>query len=154
MEFRPHKYQDYAREFIIGHPVCALILDMGTATKLSVIDEKGAFLGVSIIPGIEIGINALAGGTAQLPQISLEAPKSVIGKNTVDAMQSGVVFGNASLIDGMIERIEAELGYTTTVIATGGLAKVVVPNCKREIIIDDDLLLKGLKIIYDKNVVV
>ena len=130
----------------------ALILDMGTATKLSVIDEKGAFLGVSIIPGIEIGINALAGGTAQLPQISLEAPKSVIGKNTVDAMQSGVVFGNASLIDGMIERIKKEFGENINIIATGGLASFISPYCKEKMTLDDNLILKGLYAIYQKNI--
>ncbi|MBQ4109295.1 MAG: type III pantothenate kinase [Clostridia bacterium] len=130
----------------------ALILDMGTATKLSVIDEKGAFLGVSIIPGIEIGINALAGGTAQLPQISLEAPKSVIGKNTVDAMQSGVVFGNASLIDGMIERIKKEFGENINIIATGGLASFIIPYCKEKMTLDDNLILKGLYAIYQKNI--
>lgn len=130
----------------------ALILDMGTATKLSVIDDKGAFLGVSIIPGIEIGINALAGGTAQLPQISLEAPKSVIGKNTVDAMQSGVVFGNASLIDGMIERIKKEFGENINIIATGGLASFIIPYCKEKMTLDDNLILKGLYAIYQKNI--
>ena len=130
----------------------ALILDMGTATKMSVIDQNGAFLGVSIIPGIEIGMNALAGGTAQLPQISLEAPESVIGKNTVDAMQSGVVFGNASLIDGMIERIKAEFGKDINIVATGGLAGFIIPYCKEKMIIDDDLILKGLYTIYQKNI--
>lgn len=130
----------------------ALILDMGTATKMSVIDEKGAFLGVSIIPGIEIGISALAGGTAQLPQISLDAPKSVIGKNTVDAMQSGVVFGNASLIDGMIERIKKEFGENLNIISTGGLSNFIIPYCKEKMVIDDNLILKGLYTIYQKNI--
>ena len=130
----------------------ALILDMGTATKMSVIDKNGAFLGVSIIPGIEIGINALAGGTAQLPQISLEAPKSVIGKNTVDAMQSGVVFGNASLIDGMIERIKEEFNNDINIVATGGLAGFIIPYCKEKMILDDNLILKGLYTIYQKNI--
>ena len=132
------------------YKVPAIVLDMGTATKLSVVDENGAFAGVSIIPGVEIGISALAGGTAQLPQISLEAPKSVIGKNTIDAMQSGVVFGNASLIDGMIEKIKAEFG-NIDIIATGGLAGFITPYCKEKMIIDDNLILKGLYSIYKKN---
>ncbi len=132
------------------YKVPAIVLDMGTATKLSVVDENGAFAGVSIIPGVEIGISALAGGTAQLPQISLEAPKSVIGKNTIDAMQSGVVFGNASLIDGMIEKIKAEFG-NIDIIATGGLAGFITPYCKEKMIIDDNLILKGLYAIYKKN---
>lgn len=125
------------------YKVPAIVLDMGTATKLSVVDKNGAFAGVSIIPGVEIGIAALAGGTAQLPQISLEAPKSVIGKNTIDAMQSGVVYGNASLIDGMIEKIKAEFG-DIDIIATGGLAGFITPYCKEKMIIDDNLILKGL----------
>lgn len=129
----------------------ALVLDMGTATKMSVVDENGAFLGVSIIPGIEIGMNALAGGTAQLPQISLEAPKSVIGKNTVDAMQSGIVLGNASLIDGMIEKIKKEFGEDINIIATGGLAGFIIPYCKEKMTLDDHLILKGLYTIYQKN---
>lgn len=129
-----------------------LILDMGTATKISVIDKNGAFLGVSIIPGVEIGISALAGKTAQLPQISLEAPASVIGKNTVDAMQSGVVFGNASLIDGMIDKIKSEFGRDINIIATGGLAGFIIPYCKEKMILDDNLILKGLYEIYKKNI--
>jgi len=132
------------------YKVPAIVLDMGTATKLSVVDKNGAFAGVSIIPGVEIGIAALAGGTAQLPQISLEAPKSVIGKNTIDAMQSGVVYGNASLIDGMIEKIKAEFG-DIDIIATGGLAGFITPYCKEKMIIDDNLILKGLYSIYKKN---
>lgn len=128
----------------------ALVIDMGTATKMSLVDKNGAFTGVSIIPGIEIGMNALAGGTAQLPQISLEAPKSVIGKNTVDAMQSGVVYGNASLIDGMVEKITKEFGEMN-IVATGGLAGFIVPYCKEKMIIDDNLILKGLLAIYKKN---
>ncbi len=132
------------------YKVPAIVLDMGTATKLSVVDKNGAFAGVSIIPGVEIGIAALAGGTAQLPQISLEAPKSVIGKNTIDAMQSGVVYGNASLIDGMIEKIKAEFG-DIDIIATGGLAGFITPYCKEKMIIDDNLILKGLYAIYKKN---
>lgn len=129
----------------------AIILDMGTATKMSVIDEKGAFLGVSIIPGVQIGMSALAGGTAQLPQISLDAPKYVIGKNTVDAMQSGIIFGNSSLIDGMVQRIKSEFGQDLNIIATGGLASFIIPYCKEKMILDNDLLLKGLYAIYKKN---
>ena len=128
----------------------ALVIDMGTATKMSLVDKNGAFTGVSIIPGIEIGMNALAGGTAQLPQISLDAPKSVIGKNTVDAMQSGVVYGNASLIDGMVEKIIEEFGEMN-IVATGGLAGFIIPYCKKKMIIDDNLILKGLLAIYKKN---
>lgn len=130
-----------------------LIIDMGTATKILAVDEKGCFTGVSIIPGVEISLKALSGGTAQLPQISLDAPSKVMGKNTVDCMRSGIIFGNASMIDGMIDRINGELGHTSALVATGGLAHAVIPHCKHNITIDDDLILKGLLIIYNKNTV-
>lgn len=138
-----------AAHHIYGSP--SLIIDMGTATKMMVIDERGTFIGVSIIPGVNIALRALASGTAQLPQISLEAPKSVIGKNTVDCMRSGVVFGNAAMIDGMIERFDDEMGLTLPVYATGGLAETIIPHCKHEITLDRNLVLKGLNIIYKKN---
>ena len=128
-----------------------LIIDMGTATKLLVVDEKACFGGAVIMPGVEISLKALSGGTAQLPQISLDAPLKVMGKNTVECMQSGVVFGNASMVDGMIERIEAEDGKMASIVATGGLSKAIMPYCKHNIIQDDDLILKGLKLIYEKN---
>lgn len=134
---------------IYGSP--ALIVDMGTATKMMVIDKNGAFIGVSIIPGVGIALKALASNTAQLPQISLEAPESVIGKNTVDCMRSGVVYGNACLIDGMIDRINEEMGEQLQVIATGGLASTIVCHCKHKIMQDGDLVLKGLNILYNKN---
>lgn len=133
------------------HSAPAIIIDMGTATKLSVIDKNGAFLGVSIIPGVELGISALSGGTAQLPHIGLDAPRSVIGKNTVDAMQSGVVYGNACLIDGMIDRITEEYG-DLPIIATGGIAGFIIPYCRHEITLDEHLILKGLYTIYNKNI--
>ncbi len=129
----------------------ALVVDMGTATKMSVIDETGAFCGVSIIPGVKTGMRALSDSAAQLPQISLDAPKSVIGKNTVDAMQSGVVFGNAGMIDAMAERIITEYGRPLFVVATGGVAKQIVPHCKTKMQIDEQLILKGLNVIYQKN---
>ena len=129
----------------------SLIIDMGTATKMAVIDKNGAFIGVSIIPGVLMGLKALSSGTAQLPQVSLEAPDSVIGKNTVDCMRSGVIFGNASMIDGMIDRFNAELGETLSVYATGGLASTVIGYCNHKITLDDNLVLKGLNIIYNKN---
>ncbi len=129
----------------------SLVIDMGTATKMMLMDSSGTFIGASIIPGVNIGLKALASGTAQLPQISLEAPKSVIGKNTIDCMRSGVVFGNASLIDGMIDRYNEEFGETLPVIATGGLAPAILPHCKHEILLDSDLILKGLNLLYQKN---
>jgi len=129
-----------------------LVIDMGTATKIMLIDSNGAFKGVSIIPGVQIAIKALTSGTAQLPQISLDAPPSVIGKNTIDSMKSGVIFGNASLIDGMIDRVLEEYGEIPKLIATGGLSGDIIPYCRHKIEIDDYLILKGLKIIYNKNI--
>lgn len=134
---------------IYGSP--AMIVDMGTATKIIVVDRNGSFIGVSIVPGAIMGLNALAEGTAQLPKVSLEAPQKVVAKNTVDCIKSGVVFGHASMIDGMIERIYEEIGEKMTVYGTGGLASVIVPHCKHDIVIDEDIVLKGLYIIYTKN---
>lgn len=128
-----------------------IFIDMGTATTIFVVDDKGNYIGGAILPGMNISLNALVANTSQLSKISLEAPKRVIGKNTVESMKSGMVIGNASCIDGMIDRIEEELGYPAKVLATGGLAETVIPHCRHKIIIDDALLLKGLKIIYDKN---
>lgn len=128
-----------------------LVIDMGTATKLMLVNADGAFMGVSIIPGVQIAVKALTSGTAQLPQISLDAPSSVIGKNTNDSMKSGVIYGNAALIDGMIDRIADEFGEMPVLIATGGVAPDIIPYCKHEILIDEYLVLNGLKLIYDKN---
>lgn len=138
-----------AAHHIYGSP--ALVIDMGTATKLLLIDGNGAFCGASIIPGVLMGMKNLASETAQLPQIGIEAPKSVIGKNTVDCMKSGVVFGNASLIDGMIDRFNEEYGSPLPVYATGGMAKTIVEHCKHSIKLDEELVLKGLRILYEKN---
>ena len=128
-----------------------LIIDMGTATKMMLVNADGAFLGVSIIPGVEIAVKALTSGTAQLPQISLDSPASIIGKNTNDSMKSGVIYGNASLIDGMIDRIAEEFGQMPALIATGGVSSDIIPFCKHEIMIDEYLVLEGLRIIYNKN---
>lgn len=133
------------------YPLPCIILDLGTATTLSVIDKNGAFLGGTISAGIGISLEALNLRTSQLPGISVETPKSVIGKNSIESMQSGLVIGAACMIDGLIERIESELGQSASIVATGGLAPEVIKNCKREIVINDDLLLDGLKAIYEKN---
>ncbi len=128
-----------------------IVIDMGTATTMSVVDKNNNYVGGVIMPGLRLSVEALASGAAQLYNVGLEAPAQVIGKNTSDCMKSGVVIGNAACIDGMIDRFEEELGYPVKVIATGGLAKVVMPLCKHDIIVDDTLLLKGLNVIYDKN---
>ena len=133
------------------YPAPSLIVDMGTATKIMVVDENAVFVGVSIIPGAELSLKALSGGTAQLPQISLDNPGKVIAKNTVECMKSGVIYGNASMIDGMIERIEEESGKKASYIATGGYAKTIIPYCKNKLILDENLILDGLRIMYEKN---
>ena len=134
---------------LYGSP--CLIVDIGTATKMMVVDRHSAFIGVSIIPGVLMGLNALATGTAQLPNIDLGAPGSIIAKNTSDCMRSGVIFGHACMIDGMIDRISEEIGEILPVYVTGGLAPVILPHCRHEMIADELLGLKGLHIIYQKN---
>ncbi|MHB8962632.1 MAG: type III pantothenate kinase [Saccharofermentanales bacterium] len=134
------------------YPVPMVIFDLGTATTASVIDGGRTFLGGIIYPGINISLSALTSATSQLPRISIEKPARVVGRNTVDSMTSGIVYGNASMMDGMADRIEEELGQEVTVIATGGLAGLISPFCRREVIHDPDLMLKGLYLIYMKNV--
>ncbi len=134
---------------LYGSP--ALIVDMGTATKMMVLDDHGAFIGVSIIPGVSMGLTALSEGTAQLPQVSLETPTAVIGKNTADCMRSGVIYGNASMVDGMICRINQEYGKALPVIATGGAASAILPHCTSSYTLDEHLVLKGLYFLYQKN---
>ena len=128
-----------------------IIIDMDTATTITVVEEGNRFIGGAILPGLRLSMEALSGGTSQLPYISLDPPKKCISTNTVECMQSGAIFGSASMLDGMIERMEAELGKKTTVIATGGLAGRVTPYCRREIMYEPDLLMKGLAAIWDKN---
>ena len=128
-----------------------VIVDMGTATTISVVDKDKNYVGGMIIPGIRVSMDSLVNRTSQLPRIGFDVPEKVVGTNTVDCMKSGIIYGNAAMLDGMVDRIEEELGYSVKVIATGGLAGVVIPNCKKEIIMDDSLLLKGLNIIYKKN---
>ena len=134
---------------VYGSP--SLIIDMGTATKMTVVNAKGAFIGVSIIPGVLMGLHALSEQTAQLPKVEPTAPKNVIGKNTADSMRSGVIFGNAAMIDGMIDRINDEIGEKLSVYATGGSAHLIIPYCNHTIKMDEHLVLKGLYIIYKKN---
>ena len=128
-----------------------IIIDMGTATTLSVVDEKRRYIGGMIVTGMAVATDALVSRTAQLPKFAFEKPQKVIGTNTVDCLKSGLMYSNACALDGMCDRIEEELGQKCTVIATGGLASTVIPLCRRDIILDDDLLLKGLNVIYKKN---
>ncbi|MBQ5977498.1 MAG: type III pantothenate kinase [Oscillospiraceae bacterium] len=132
-----------------GAPV--IVLDLGTATTITLIDENKCFRGGAILPGIKLSYAALAAGTSLLPDISITPPKKCIATNTVDCMRSGAVFGTAATIDGMVDRMEAELGLPCKVVATGGLASKITPYCRREVVCDDHLLLKGLWVLYQKN---
>ena len=136
---------------LASYPVPFIVIDMGTATTVSVVNDKKQYIGGMILPGVGVSLDALTSRASQLSGISIDAPKHIIGKNTIECMKSGVLYRNAAALDGIVERIEEELGQRTTVIATGGLAKKIVSHCKREIILDEDLLLKGLRVIYEKN---
>ena len=124
---------------------------MGTATAFSLIDKDKNFVGTSIGAGMGIEAEALSSRTSQLPNIAFEKPKKVIGTNTIDSMRSGLIFQNAALIDGMIDRIEEEYGEKCVLTATGRYASIVAPLCKHKIIIDEDMILKGLIDVYNKN---
>lgn len=128
-----------------------LLIDMGTATTVEVIDETSTYLGGVIIPGVRLSVDALSQRTAQLPFIQLDRPRRLIGKNTVECMRSGSMYGTAAMLDGLIGRMEEELGKRTVVVATGGIAKFIIPLCRREIRLEEDLLLKGLGVIYRRN---
>ena len=136
---------------IAEYPLPLAIIDMGTASTVSVVDEKKHYVGGMIFPGINISLDALTARASQLSGISIEAPRRLIGENTIECMKSGVIYSNAAALDGIVERIGEELGKEPFVVATGGLAKKIVPYCKKKIVLDEDLLLKGLMIIYDKN---
>ena len=133
------------------HKAPLIVIDMGTATTMVVLDKNGALIGGSISPGVKISLDALTGGTALLPGLQLDQPKRAIGRNTTDCMRSGIMMGAACMLDGMIQRMEEELGYETTVIITGGIARFIVPRCRRKMIYDKDLLVKGLAALYYEN---
>jgi type III pantothenate kinase len=128
----------------------AIVVDFGTATTLDAVSEAGEYLGGAIAPGIEISARALYERTARLPRVELSPPRSVVGKNTVESLQSGIVFGYAAMVDGMVERMAKELG-TPAVIATGGLASVIVHECGTIDHNDPWLTLEGLRLVFEKN---
>lgn len=134
-----------------SYPLPVIVIDMGTATTMTVVDEGNKFLGGAIIPGVALSMSALSSGTSLLHKVPIEAPKKCISGSTTSCMQSGAVYGNAALLDGMIDRFEAELGKKASLVATGGIASRIIPHCKRDIVYDEELLLKGLAIIYKKN---
>lgn len=133
------------------YPHPTIIFDLGTATTGTVLDKDGACIGGMIAAGVKSSINALSSGTAQLPQIDISAPSKIIATNTIDCMKSGAVIGTAVMLDGFIERFEEELGEKATVVVTGVMGKSISKNCRHEMFIDENLLLDGLKIIYNKN---
>lgn len=133
------------------YPSPNVVCDLGTASTISVIDSDGNMIGGVIYPGVRTSLDALVANTAQLPLISFDAPSRVVGRNTIESMQSGLVYGAAALLDGMLERIERELERPVTAIATGGLAHRIIPLCTRKFILEENLVLDGLKLIFERN---
>ena len=138
-----------AAKEIYGAP--CIVIDMGTATTITVISKNGDYVGGVIVPGVRSSLEALVSDTSQLPRVSLSSPKRFICTNTIDCMKSGIINGQAALVDGMIDRFWQELGYQTNVVATGGLSRVIIPKCNHDITLNNDLMLVGLKLIYDRN---
>ena len=128
-----------------------ILMDLGTATTIEVVEPENVYVGGVIFPGVKTSLDALVNNAAQLPGVSLDQPKKVIGNNTVDCIRSGMMYGTAAMIDGIVDRMEEELGHSATLIATGGMAQFITPLCKHSIILDRDLLMKGLNILYKKN---
>jgi len=138
----------YAKKLVEEGPI--IIIDMGTATTISAVDGNGACIGCSIIPGVSTSMKALLGKTSLMDSWKLTDPKNVIGTNTMDSLMSGAVYGSAAMLDGMIERMEAQLESKASIVATGGVSKYIIPFCKRQdIIYEPDLILKGLVVIYE-----
>ena len=133
------------------YPLPCMTVDMGTATTYNVIGAGSVFLGGFIVPGVQTSLRAISSGTAQLPPIAPEPPAELIGKNTVDCLNNGAMFGTAAMLDGLAARVEAHLGQPLTVVATGGLAPYIMPCCTREVHYDADLLFHGLALLYQRN---
>jgi type III pantothenate kinase len=138
-----------AAHHLYGGP--SIVVDFGTSTNLDVVSAQGEFLGGALAPGVEISLDALASRAAQLRKVELVRPRSVIGKNTVEALQAGALYGFAGQVDGLVRRIEDEIGPVTAVIATGGLAPIVVPESETITHHDPDLTLVGLRLVFEKN---
>jgi len=136
---------------IAQFPLPVIVIDMGTATTITVVDEGNRYIGGAIVPGVALSMGALSSGTSLLQKVPIEAPKKAICGTTTESMQSGAVYGNAAMLDGMISRFEQELGRKASIVATGGIAAKIVSYCQHEIVYEEDLLMKGLNIIYKKN---
>ena len=133
------------------YPLPVITVDLGTATTFNVIRENSVFCGGSIAPGLDMGLGALSERTAQLPRLDLQIPKRIIGRNTEECILSGTIVGMAAMLDGMVQRIEAELGSPATLILTGGAARFVEPLVLHPHIYDPNLLLKGLAFLCERN---
>ena len=134
------------------YPLPLVVADLGTANTVMVVDKDGAYCGGIIAAGLKMQLKALGAGTSLLPNLEVAAPEKCIGTNTVDCLESGAVYGTAAMLDGMVDRMEQELGAPLTVVATGGLAELVCAHCRHEVHLEPELLLKGLVDIYGKNV--
>ena len=132
------------------YPLPCIVIDLGTATKVFAVNKEGALIGGIIAPGVKISLEALARGAASLPMISLEGNTPVIGTNTVDCMRSGVLYGHAGMLDSFIDRFQEQLGKAS-VVATGGFIHVLKDYCRHEFIVNPQLVMDGMRIIYNKN---
>ena len=133
------------------YPLPVVVFDFGTATTVTVVDRQRRYRGGVILAGVKLSLHALFSGTAQLPDIALEPPGKVICSVTEDSLQAGAIYGAAAMADGLLERMEEELGQPCTAVATGGLSGIITPYCRRRILHDDSLLLRGLALIWRKN---
>lgn len=133
------------------YPLPLAVVDMGTATTVVVIDKDARYLGGVIVPGVVLSLDALVGGASLLPDLTLSAPPQVICGETVQAMCSGSVYGAAAMVDGLVERMEKELGEPLTAVITGGIGTIVAPHCQRKAAFVPDLLLHGLQRLYERN---
>ena len=133
------------------YPLPAIVIDLGTATKIYIVSDNREFVGGMIAPGIRISMDALSKECSQLPTVSLNTPKKAISLNTTESMQSGIVFGFAAMVDGMLKRFINEYGQVKTIVATGGLSKPIIKNCENDILLDENLILDGLRALYHKN---
>ena len=132
------------------YPLPCMTVDLGTATTYNVVSARREFLGGFIVPGVQTSLRAISAGTAQLPPIAPEETDRLIGRNTVECLNSGAVFGTAAMMEGLADRVEAQLGQPLTVVATGGLARGIIPCCRRKVLYDADLLFKGLAVLYER----
>jgi len=128
-----------------------IVVDFGTATTFDCVSPKGEYLGGVIAPGVQISADALFSHAARLPRVEIAKPPHVVGRNTRHSMQSGLVYGYVSVVDGLVDKLENELGFACTVVATGGLAKLIAPLTRTIHEVDDDLTLTGLRILYERN---